>query len=40
LKTTDVLVDKYETEAPIAPKLAEFEAYLNKSLALPEVVGV
>ena len=40
LKTTDVLVDKYETEAPIAPKLAEFEAYLNKSLTLPEVVGV
>jgi threonine synthase len=28
LKTTDVLVDKYESEAPIAPKLSEFEAYL------------
>jgi threonine synthase len=40
LKTTDVLVDKYETEAPIAPKLTEFEAYLSKSLALPEAVAV
>src|SRR4051812_28277548 len=40
LKTTDVLVDKYETEAPIAPKLAEFEAYLSKTLALPEAVAV
>ena len=28
LKTTDVLADKYQTEIPIAPKLAEFEAYL------------
>ena len=28
LKTTDVLADKYQAEAPIAPKLAEFEAYL------------
>jgi threonine synthase len=28
LKTTDVLSDKYQTEVPIAPKLAEFEAYL------------
>ncbi|HSS96221.1 MAG TPA: pyridoxal-phosphate dependent enzyme, partial [Terriglobales bacterium] len=40
LKTTDVLVDKYETEAPIAPKLTEFEAYLSKTLALPEAVAV
>src|ERR1700723_4652935 len=28
LKTTDVLADKYQAELPIAPKLAEFEAYL------------
>ena len=28
LKTTDVLADRYQAEAPIAPKLAEFEAYL------------
>jgi threonine synthase len=28
LKTTDVLADKYQAETPIAPKLAEFEAYL------------
>src|SRR6202142_4184722 len=36
LKTTDVLADKYQAEAPIAPKLAEFEAYLaSKAAALP-----
>jgi len=29
LKTTDVLADKYQVEVPIAPKLAEFEAYLS-----------
>ncbi|HLB92228.1 MAG TPA: threonine synthase [Terriglobales bacterium] len=28
LKTTDVLADQYESEGAIAPKLAEFEAYL------------
>jgi threonine synthase len=28
LKTTDVLADQYENEGAIAPKLAEFEAYL------------
>jgi len=28
LKTTDVLADQYQAETPIAPKLAEFEAYL------------
>jgi threonine synthase len=39
LKTTDVLVDKYETEAPM-PKLAEFEAHLSRTLALPEAVAV
>ena len=31
LKTTDALAGKYETETPIAPKLAEFEAYLEAS---------
>ena len=39
LKTTDVLADKYQTEIPIAPKLAEFEAYLaSKSAVLPGVL--
>jgi threonine synthase len=32
LKTTDVLAGVYEFEKPIAPKLAEFEAYLQESL--------
>jgi len=32
LKTTDVLADKYEAEAPIAPKLREFEALLETKL--------
>jgi threonine synthase len=40
LKTTDVLSDQYEAEAPIAPKLAEFEAYLSKTVALPEALAV
>jgi threonine synthase len=36
LKTTDVLANAYEEEAPIAPKLVEFEAYLaTKSASLP-----
>ncbi len=36
LKTTDVLADKYQAEIPIAPKLAEFEAYLaSKAASLP-----
>jgi threonine synthase len=36
LKTTDVLADKYQVETPIAPKLAEFEAYLTaKAASLP-----
>ncbi|MBS1852302.1 MAG: threonine synthase [Acidobacteria bacterium] len=38
LKTTDVLTGEYEAETPIAPKLSEFETYLNKSL--PEPVAV
>ncbi|MGA2202276.1 MAG: threonine synthase [Terriglobales bacterium] len=36
LKTTDVLADEYQAETPIAPKLAEFEAYLAvKAASLP-----
>ena len=36
LKTTDVLANAYQAETPIAPKLAEFEAYLAaKSASLP-----
>jgi threonine synthase len=36
LKTTDVLANAYEAETPIAPKLAEFEAYLaTKAASLP-----
>ena len=39
LKTTDALTGEYETEAPIAPKLAEFEAYLNRTVGeVPESV--
>lgn len=41
LKTTDALTESYEAEAPIAPKLAEFEAYLAKRLGeVPEAVEV
>jgi len=40
LKTTDALVDKYEVEAPISPRFAEFEAYLQKTLNVPETVEV
>ena len=39
LKTTDALVGQYEIETPIAPKLAAFEAYLGKTLPIPETVG-
>ena len=38
LKTTDVLVDEYEQEQPIAPKLAEFEKLLGQ-FELPAAVG-
>lgn len=37
LKTTDVLAGKYETEIPIAPRLRDFEAFLQSKL---EGVGV
>jgi threonine synthase len=39
LKTTDVLAGEYETEEPIAPKLAEFEKYLGQTLDVQEPVG-
>jgi threonine synthase len=38
LKTTDALAGRYEAEAPIAPKLAEFERYLQGTLDVPEAV--
>ena len=38
LKTTDALVGKYEAEEPIAPKLVEFERYLQGTLDVPETV--
>src|SRR5580692_9369469 len=37
LKTTDVLAGVYETERAIAPKLAEFEKYLQETLDTVEV---
>jgi len=36
LKTTDALAGKYEAEAPIPPKIAEFDKYLDKTLDIPE----
>jgi threonine synthase len=39
LKTTDVLTGEYETEEPIAPKLVEFEKYLESTIDLPIAVG-
>ena len=42
LKTTDVLAGKYEAEAPIAPKLREFELLLESKLSesgLPSFAG-
>jgi threonine synthase len=40
LKTTDVLAGVYQTERPIAPKLAEFESYLKQKISAAEVPGV
>ncbi len=40
LKTTDVLAGVYRTERPIAPKLAEFESYLQQTLDVAEVPEV
>lgn len=39
LKTTDVLMGEYEAEHPIAPKLAEFNRYVESTLEEPEVVN-
>jgi hypothetical protein len=39
LKTTDVLAGVYETERPIAPKLTEFERYLQQTLEGVEVAN-
>jgi threonine synthase len=36
LKTTDVLTGRYETEAPIPPKIAEFDRYLESRLDVRE----
>lgn len=38
LKTTDALAGKYETEAPIPAKLAEFEKLLDQEFELPVAV--
>jgi threonine synthase len=39
LKTTDVLTGEYQAEAPIAPKLAEFEAFMSRTLDVADAVG-
>ncbi|MFY9673243.1 MAG: pyridoxal-phosphate dependent enzyme, partial [Terriglobales bacterium] len=39
LKTTDVLVDRYQAEKPIAAKLSEFEAYLAGKIAAAPAVA-
>ena len=39
LKTTDVLAGVYEEEQPIAPKMAEFENYLQNTLDAAEVAS-
>jgi threonine synthase len=35
LKTTDVLAGKYQTQAPIPPKIAEFDKYWERTLDAP-----
>jgi len=40
LKTTDVLAGVYQMERPIAPKLTEFESYLQRTLDGDEVRGI
>jgi len=40
LKTTDALAGVYETEQAIAPKLAEFERYLQQTLNTADLPGV
>ena len=38
LKTTDALAGAYQADHAIAPKLAEFERFLSKTLEIPETV--
>lgn len=38
LKTTDVLTGQYEAEEPIRPKLAEFEAFLQRATEISEPI--
>jgi threonine synthase len=38
LKTTDALAGEYTADTAIAPKLAEFERYLDNTLDVPETV--
>jgi threonine synthase len=38
LKTTDALTGEYEAEAAIAPKLAEFQRFVDNTLEVPEAV--
>ena len=40
LKTADVLAGLYHAERPIAPKLTEFEAYLQQTIEVEELPGV
>lgn len=40
LKTTDALAGQYDAEAPIPPKFAAFEKFLQDSLELPATVEV
>jgi len=40
LKTTDVLTSSYHAEDAIAPKLAEFESYLKRTIETSNVPGV
>ena len=39
LKTTDALAGRFKTAEPIAPRLAAFEEYLERELAVPAVAG-
>jgi threonine synthase len=40
LKTTDALVNRFETEEPIAPKISAFENYLQNALEVAAPVEV
>ena len=40
LKTTDALVNRFESEDPIAPKISAFESYLESALEIPAPVEV